>query len=503
MAHRPLMLGAGLAVLSAVVPPAAVAQTFDATFKPVRKDGEVTAIDVISVLGGVSGDAPFSLSAPVVYAGVPGIADRVSDLRVTDASGEVAMVSSDDPAAPGGFPYFRHWKAQRAVSYPVTIRYRSLVQPVGARQGPPFGIRPSGGGVSGAGSGFLVIPSHVKGGVSRVKWDLSDMPAGSTGIASFGEGAVEVKGAPSRLMQSWYMAGPVGRYPAHGQDHGFSAAWLGTSPFDPAVDAAWSAKLYTFIAKDQKYLQPPPPYRVFMRFLDTPPVGGGTALPNSFMLSQASAPRDPKALGPRRTLAHEMMHQWTGGIEAPQGVSSWFSEGLNTYLTAVVPKRGGFTSIADYAEEIAEISQGYYGVAARTWSAERIAKAGFGDEKIRHVPYNRGALYFADLDARIRAKSGGARRLEDALHPLFLAREAGQRFDHAAWRAFVVRELGEGADKEFEDRILKGVLFVPHANAFGPCFTLAPKIYASGDETLEGYAFVRKAGVPDRACKAW
>lgn len=499
MVRRALLLGSGLVVLAAN----AQAQTFDATFKPVRQGDEVTGIEVVSVLKDVSDAAPFSLSAPVVYAGVPGIADRVQDLKVTDAAGEVPLTSSDDPAAPGGFPYFRHWKAQRDVSYPVTISYRSVVQPVGSRQGPPFGIRPSGGGVSGAGSGFLVIPSHIKGGVSRVKWDLSDMPAGSTGIASFGEGAVEVKGPPSRLMQSWYIAGPVGRYPAEGQDHGFSAAWLGTSPFDPAGDAAWSAKLYTFIAEDLKYLQPPPPYRVFMRFLDTPPVGGGTALPNSFMLSQASAPRDPKAIGPRRTLAHEMMHQWTGGIEAPQGISSWFSEGLNTYLTAVVPKRGGFTTIADYAEEVAEISEGYYGVAARTWTAERIAKAGFGDEKIRHVPYNRGALYFADIDARIRAKSGGKRRLEDALQPLFVAREAGLRFDHAAWKAFVVRELGEGADKEFEDRILNGVLFKPDSNAFGPCFQLAPKTYVQGGETLEGYTFVRKPGVPDRACKAW
>lgn len=499
MIRNAILLGASLAALSAV----AEAQTFEAVFKPLSKDGEVTAIEVRSTLSDAPGAGAFSLSAPVVYAGVPGIADRVQDLVVTDAQGQVPLTSSDDPPAPGGFPYFRHWKAGRDVSYPVTISYRSLVQPVGSRQGPPFGIRPSGGGVSGAGSGFLVIPDHVRSGVSKVRWDLSDMPAGSTGIASFGEGAAEVKGPPSRLMQSWYIAGPVGRYPAKGQDHGFSAAWLGTSPFDPAAESAWAAKLYTYIAEDLRYLQPPPPYRVFMRFLDTPPVGGGTALPNSFMLSQASAPRDPKANGPRRTLAHEMMHQWTGGIEAPQGVSSWFSEGLNTYLTAVVPKRGGFTSIADYTDEVNEIAEGYYGVAARTWSAEKIAKAGFGDEHIRHVPYNRGALYFADIDARIRAKSGGKRRLEDALQPLFKAREAGQRFDHAAWKAFVIREIGLGADKEFEERILEGVLFKPDSNAFGPCFSLTSKTYTQAGETLEGYAFTRKPGVSDAACKAW
>lgn len=500
MIRNTLLLGAGCAALAT----AAQAQTFEATFKPVRHGDEVMAIDVRSTLRDVPADAaPFGLSAPIVYAGVPGIADRVQDLVVTDAQGNVPLTSSDDPPAPGGFPYFRHWKPGRAVIYPVTISYSSLVQPAGSRQGPPFGIRPSGGGVSGAGSGFLVIPDHVKGGVSRVTWDLSGLPAGSVGIASFGEGDAQVTGPPARLQQAWYMAGPVGRYPAHGQDHGFSAAWLGSSPFDPAAESAWSAGLYTYIADELRYLKPPPPYRVFMRFLDTPPVGGGTALPNSFMLSQASGRREPGKEGPRRTLAHEMMHQWTGGIDAPQGVSSWFSEGLNTYLTAIIPKRGGFTSVADYAEEVNDIAEGYWAQPARTWTAERIAKAGFGDEGVRHVPYNRGALYFADLDARIRAKSKGERRLEDALQPVFVAREQGQRFDHAAWKAFVVRELGPGADEEFEARILRGELFKPDPNAFGPCFALTPRTYDHEGETLAGWAFVRNPGVSDATCRQW
>ncbi|MET0339293.1 MAG: hypothetical protein ABW063_16175, partial [Caulobacter sp.] len=64
MARRPMMLGVGLAMLACAAAPAALAQTFDATFKPVRQGGEVTAIEVVSVLADVSGDAPFSLSAP-------------------------------------------------------------------------------------------------------------------------------------------------------------------------------------------------------------------------------------------------------------------------------------------------------------------------------------------------------------------------------------------------------------------------------------------------------
>lgn len=483
----------------------AQAQVFDSTFKPLTgPDGEVRAIAVRSVLSAVPEAAgAFQLSAPVVYAGVPGIAERVTDLQVLDAQGPVPLSAADDPAVPGGFPYFRRWTPQRPVSYPVTISYMSQVQPAGSPGGPPFGIRPSGRGVSGAGSGFLVIPEHVKGGRLKVAWDLSEMAAGSTGIASFGEGAVELDGAPARLRQAWYLAGPAGRYPAAGQDHGFSAAWLGRSAFDPAVEAQWSARLYTYLGEQFRYLDPPPPYRVFMRFLETPPVGGATALPGSFMLSGPAEDHDPQAKGPRRTLAHEMIHQWVGGIEAPQGVSSWFSEGLTTYYTALLPKRGGFASVEDYGAEINEIAAGYYGVPARSWSAQAITEVGFGDGDIRHIPYNRGALYFADLDARIRETSGGERRLEDALQPLFEAREAGETFDHAAWTAFVVAELGEAEAKKFEDIILKGELIVPHRHAFGPCFALTPKSYVAKGETLQGYAFERVPGFSDDICKAW
>ena len=90
----------------------------------------------------------------MVYAGVRGIADRVSDLKVQDAAGAVPLTQSEDKPAPGGFPYYRHWTAQRSVSGPVQIDYRSAVQPPDSARGPPFGIRAVGGGVSGAGSGL-------------------------------------------------------------------------------------------------------------------------------------------------------------------------------------------------------------------------------------------------------------------------------------------------------------------------------------------------------------
>ena len=478
-----------------------VEPSFDVLLKP-RRDGgqEVTAIEVWSELHAAPG-TPLSLTAPVVYAALQGVADRVENLRVYDAAGAVPLAVSEDPPIPGGFPYYRHWKAKRPVSYPVTVSYRSLVQPPGSPNGPPFGIRPSGGGVSGAGSGFLVLPEGIGEAILRVKWDLSDLPPGSIGVTSFGEGSFELRAPPSQLTQGWYMAGPVERFPAEGDLGGFSATWLGSPPFDAHAEMEWSAKLYGYLGKAFGYLDPPPRYRVFMRVLDTPPFGGGTALTRSFMLSRG--PGEPQAQGPRRTFAHEMIHQWVGGIDAPHGVSSWFSEGLTTYYTAVLPMRGGFISIDEYGRSIEAIANGYWGSPGRDWPATKIAEVGFGDERIRHVPYNRGALYFADLDARIRAKSNGARRLDDMLRPMFRSREAGVRFDHAAWKELVTEELGPSAADEFERVILGGEMLTPAPEAFGPCFERKPKIYDVDGEKVEGFTWTRVQGITDEVCRQW
>jgi predicted metalloprotease with PDZ domain len=221
------------------------------------------------------------------------------------------------------------------------------------------------------------------------------------------------------------------------------------------------------------------------------------------MLSALAAPPKPGAMAPRGTLAHEMTHQWVGGIAEPDGINSWFSEGLTTYFSALVPKRGGFETVDDFAREINNMTRGYYAYPARTWSAAKIAEAGFGDENIRHIPYSRSALYFADIDARIRAKSGGKRRLEDALQPVFKNREKGVRFDDAAWKAFLTQELGVAEAARWQRIVIDGELFTPSAYAFGPCFDLKPATYAFDGKDMDGYQWVRVAGIPDAKCAAW
>lgn len=499
----PLALLASVAPLAGAQSPAT--PTVVHTWRPVRAaDGEVAAIDVRMDVNALPNSVArrFALNVPITYAGVPGIAERTQQLTVRDMAGDVPLTVVDDAPDPGGFPFYRHWRATRAVSFPVVVTYRALAPRVVPR-GPPFGLYAAHGGVSGAGSGFLVLPETDVAVTSKVQWDLSDLPAGAMASTSFGEGDIRLIGAPARLRQGWIMAGPLGRYPSPGATSRLQAVWLGTPAWDPTEEMQWASRMYEWLATAYSYLQPAPSYRVFVR------VGtarGGTALDSSFMI--LAAPRDSTsattARSPRETITHELGHLFVGQVVAPLGVGSWFSEGLNVYYTRLLPMRGGFTSVEQYGREVNAAFREYWSSPSRNLSADSIVRIGFTDEGVRHMPYGRGSLYFADLDAKIRAHSRGKRSLDVVVRELFGRRAMGDSITHERWMETVVREAGRSARDDFEHIILRGDrTLLPASDAFGPCFERRP-LTARGEGNVEhpaSYEWVRVTTIPDSTCR--
>src|SRR5438270_5804246 len=231
------------------------------------------------------------------------------------------------------------------------------------------------------------------------------------------------------------------------------------------------------------------------------------------MLSASPATGNGAAQSPRETMTHEMGHMWVGGVEGPQGVTSWFSEGLNTYYTRLVPMRGGFDSVSTYGRSINAAFRDYYTNPARNLTADSIVKVGFNDENVRHIPYVRGSLYFADLDSKIRAASHGKRTLDSLMQDVFRMRQSGERFDHEAWIQAVTREIGAGARAQFEGVILRGETIVPASDAFGRCFDrrpmkltppparTSPGSGSANATPIDGYEWVRVDSIPDSQCR--
>jgi hypothetical protein len=482
--------------------------TFDVVIRPVRGGSpEVTAIEFRLELGGsVSQKAQaFSLQAPITYAGRTGIADRVESLVVRDASGTVSLKVEDDPVNPGGFPYYRHWRAERAVVSPVVITYRMRSFTGTATPGPQFDFYSHGGGISSGGMALFVLPEKIGIVSSRVKWDLGDLAPGSIAASTYGEGDFDLRAVLEQLMQAYYMAGPLGHYAPADSVSGFHAYWLGQPAFDPQQEMAWTYQSYEYLRKFYRDTAPSS-YRVFVRAL--PGTGGGTALQNSFMLGTSPGTPDPAKTGPRGTLTHEMSHMWVGGLSGGGvGGTTWFNEGLNVYYTRLLLLRSGLAAVGDYERDINQNARAYYTNPHKNRSAEELARLGFstgvGSGSAQNVPYARGSLYFSDVDARIRASSGGRRKLDDVMLPLFERRRRGEEISADVLLDALVKEIGPSAREQFEAVIIRGETIVPESGAFGPCFERRVTKFQVAGKEVDGFEWVRVPSVPETRCREW
>ena len=469
-------------------------------------NAEVTAIEFrLELRGELKQNNVFSVQSPITYAGRTGIADRVDALVVRDAAGEVALKIENDPVNPGGFPYYRHWRAERAVTAPVVITYRMRSFTGTATPGPQFDFYSHNGGISSGGMALFVLPENVGEVAAHVKWDLRDLVPGSIGASTYGEGDFDVRGAVDRLVQAYYMAGPLGHYAPSNSAANFHAYWLGQPAFEPKQEMAWTYQAYEYLRKFYRATAASS-YRVFVRAL--PGTGGGTALQNSFMLGTVPGAADPAKEGPRNTLAHEMGHQWVGGLSGGGvGGVTWFAEGLNVYYTRLLLLRSGLARLEEYERDINKNAQDYFTNAYKNKSAEELARLGFsagvGTGGAQRVPYMRGSMYFSDVDARIRAASGGKRKLDDVMLPLFERRRRGEDISPDTLVDALVKELGPTARAQFEAVLVRGETIVPESGAFGPCFERRAKQFDRQSKEAEGYEWVRVAAVPEARCREW
>lgn len=448
---------------------------FDVMLKVIKDDsGRITHIEVGLEMPHreKKQEKPFTLMAPVKYTVTNGIADRIEDLRVTDEKGRVGLKQLDDKPAYEGMVVWRRWQAQRLLEGTVRVHYRARVpEQVRRMPGPPYHLSLNGGGVSGAGCGFMALPEESGEYRIRLKWDLSQLGPGASAVTSLGEGDFETEGPINRLFQSYYMAGPLGKYPEEGQNNGFSGAWLGDPPFDAHELMAWSADAFNALKtffRDKSS----PSYRFFMRVGPADMGGGGTALYDSFMLY---VPVEPElAEDPKWTIFHEMTHKWVGGIEGPAGETFWFSEGLTVHYTRLLMYRAGLCTEEEFLEDVNRTVSEFLTNPLRNMPNHEIGQMFWRDRNAQRLPYQRGSLYFAYVDGKIREASEGKRSLDDVVLSLFERRDNSEPLTKETWLKELEKEIGSDAVNDFESIIVRGEDFIPSSMAFGSCFKRVP-----------------------------
>lgn len=432
---------------------------------PDASGAEIEAV-AIKVRLDPAGEAKPEMQLRLVANNVETIANSLSHIAAEDSDGALPLaVEHDGPADTGT----RFWTPSRRVVDNLTLRYlaplESRLAPRGAA--PPLELRGGDGSFSGAGSTFLVLPKSDKARRISVHWDLTALPADARAVSNFDQplGQASVVAPASALERGFFMAGLIGYYPESPSGRHFRAAWQGEPPFDAHELMAWTDRLH------ERYIEffqvaDPAIYTVFMRPNPVNP-GGGVGLAHAFVAT-FDEKTDGEAL--KLTLAHEMFHTFAPSISKPGGLeSSWFSEGLATHYQRVLPFRFGQISAERFLESLNSTAARYYTSAMAEVPNSEVPGRFWEDTRIRTLPYDRGALYFAELNHRLKTRTDGARSLDDLLLAMVERQRAGKELSNADWEELLDKELGQEGVQHFRD-MLAGRPPLPASEAFGPCF---------------------------------
>lgn len=406
---------------------------------------------------------------PLRIVGIPTARYDGNALAATDDRGSLPLTAEEEPAAPQWL--YRHWKVQRATVGDVILTYHAPPRPVTAatNNGPLFDLREEAGGFAGAGIGFLALPVKEGPFHVRLKWDLSQAPAGSRGEWSLGDGDVTVNVPAETLGFSYYAVGPLKSIPAH-NDGKFGLYWLTQPPFDAAHLGERIRSLHTTMSRF--FGDTASSYRVFMR--QNPYEGmGGSALAGSFMFGY-NALEKPTIDKLQDLLAHEMTHNWPS-LQGEHGDTAWYSEGMAEYYSLLLSLRGGQLPLDKFLTDINERAAAYYQNPFLHLSNPQAARLFWTDPTAQTVPYGRGFLYLVMTDATIRAKSHGHASLDDIVLDLYRRNRHGAPYGIAQWLELVGRQIGPAEAKRVYDEMASGQVLIPPASRFAPCFTLVKR----------------------------
>lgn len=478
---RPLLAAAALllacllpAACTAPAKPAAPAMAaapadMEITLTPRRPMGEkVETIDVaLKVRAPALQPGDTFLSMAIVRVMAPGALARPETLTAEDAAGPLPLTIEEDPADPSEFRQDRRWIAARASQGDVTVRY--TIEPriitAATRPGPLIDTRTELTGFYGAGNTMLALP--VSGWPRQValRWDLADLAPGARAASSLGEGNVTATVTAQNLNNTFFMAGPLRSQPEDGSGP-FVTYWMTPAAFDLDGAASWTREAYDYFngffgASDT-------PFRIFMRTTERFQGGGGGGF-NSFIFGTVEGEdRDPDEV--RSLLAHEALHHFVRGYGDGGGAGGqqWYSEGVTNYYTVLLPYRAGLTSLEHYIDSFNGYAKSYYTNPQSNLSNAEVTRLFFSDSNAQVVPYNRGPLYIALVDAQIRAASGGALRVDNLIFDFL---DAGKSAEDgvALWHDLAGIYLGETGSAQFREMMEGKPLDLP-SDLFGPCF---------------------------------
>jgi predicted metalloprotease with PDZ domain len=420
----------------AAPPPAASPRSLEIVLAPAHSlAGELVSVGVKLRFS----EPPGEFGDPTTLAlWLPGSADRIDEVEGRDADGPFALrrqrrgEEGEDRT---------EWRADRRTLGAFTVSYRVLAPPAGRS-----------GAFAATGDTFVLLPRSTGAHAVRLRWDLSGAAPGTRGVSSLGAGSVEASMPIVRLWREAFLAGPVGRVEIDEGGARFLGAWIGKPAFDPHEVVPWAARVHAsarafFRETDDA------PFALLVRIADgdAPRVTDTTT--GTLLLAPPGFTASPTL---RLLLARAIAHRWIGGalrLADADPASRFFNHALAERYAIHLLLAGGHVPPE---EVLGDLNGASASLAFNTNDAFRA----------------RGLFYGAELDAALRAKSGGKRSLDALLLDLLdrARKSGGSELPADTFRAALSAELGPDAAARFDAVSRRGDTPDPPSDAFGACF---------------------------------
>lgn len=441
-------------------------------------DGSADGVAVKYVATGIQSGQTLSLAFDAMPTPLVRTTDVVTDLQVSDASGALSMnapVKKHD-----GSHDYQVWVSSRAANGAVTVSYRVPVASRDRKRGPQEDLQQAGKGISGAYISFLLLPmlpdAHYD---AQVHWHMRE---GERAVTSYGVNDYRGTFTAGTFGDTLFLAGKVLEFSPEksGPDHGMHIYTLGMPADDFADLGQWAAKAYAaeraaFKTKGDL------PYRFMVRSFDGGGTYSGRGGHSSFLLyMRPGYDAGDKAL--RRVVAHEMVHSLTGMLRGDSADDSddWYAEGIADYFSLVIPYSAGLYTHQEYLDLVRKESDAYYSSPDRSIPNSAIADVMWRSPKGWLIPYTRGTLYFADLNAKLE-QHGLKIGAIDLVNELSDIVESGKTTSADTWVDILRRRAGAWAVTDWQAMMAGSVIF-PAPNAFGACLRGARSDIVAGEQ---------------------
>jgi predicted metalloprotease with PDZ domain len=307
------------------------------------------------------------------------------------------------------------------------------------------------------GYSLLVKPNWTKNDTVDLRMSWKDMPQRWTIANSLHTDSRSYKGKVSvgDLENSFFLAGDFRLHKVSFQNRPVYFAIRGTWSFS---DTALVNQTLLILATERNFWKDAgeSTYLVGLAPFEGTQSRNGTCMYQSFILGMSPDTRPD--LGLQALLAHEYFHRWVGGLlqlSGPENEQTWFSEGFTEYYSYKILYRAGLINASEWASQLNAMIRKYYLSPYHHQPLSFLQNHYWDNNDSQRLPYNKGAVFAAWLDASLSKKEEG-RSLDNLMLRLAEIRRGGTVLSDSVVVAEAAKLGATGVAALFQSSIIEG-----------------------------------------------